>query len=50
MLVGRCMKFLTVATAISAAGRFGKWNSPVEMQQNAMLSSLFFAASSKQER
>lgn len=27
----------TVFTAISAALSFGKWNTPVDMQQNAML-------------
>ena len=32
---------LTVPTAISAARRFGKWNTPVEMQQKATLRSKF---------
>jgi len=40
----------TVSTAISAARSFGKWNTPVEMQQNAMLRTLFFSASSRQDR
>ena len=40
----------TSRTAISAAAAFGKWNSPVEMQQNATDFSPFFAASVRQER
>ena len=42
--------FRTVSTAISAARRFGKRNTPVEIQQNAMLSIPFSPASARQER
>jgi len=41
---------LTVSMAILAASSLGKWNTPVEMQQKAMLSSPFFSARSRQER
>lgn len=44
------LKFCTVSTAISAARWLGKWNTPVEMQQNAILSTPFCPASSRQER
>ena len=40
----------TVLTAISAASWFGKWNSPVEMQQKATLRRPCSAASARQER
>ena len=39
MVVGVCRNSFTVCTAISAASSFGKQNTSVEMQQNAMLSS-----------
>ena len=39
----------TVYTAISAARRFGNINTPVEMQQNAMLFRPFCAAMFRQE-
>ena len=48
-LVFSAKNFLTVDTAISAALSFGKRNSPVEMQQKAMLSISFCAASSRHD-
>ena len=38
------MNSLTVLIAISAALLFGKWNSPVEIQQVARLRILFYTA------
>ena len=49
-LVSCAINSLTVLTAICAALSFGKWNSPVEIQQNATLSRPFSAANSRQER
>lgn len=40
----------TVSTAILAASLGGNLNTPVEMQQNAMLSSPTASAASRQER
>ena len=44
------LNFRTVSTAISAARWLGKRNTPVEMQQNAMLVTKFSSANSRQER
>lgn len=44
----RCL--LTSETAISAAGRLGKRNSPVDMQQNATVPAPHPSAASRQER
>lgn len=41
---------LTVATAISAASLLGNLNSPVEMQQNAIVLRFMAEAASMQER
>lgn len=48
--MSRCSDTMTVRTASSAARSFGKWNSPVEMQQNATLLRLCRSARARQER
>lgn len=48
--ISRCYDTMTARTASSAARSFGKWNSPVEMQQNATLLRPCRSARARQER